>query len=116
MAHLKLLHRDLGQLKDTAKWDGYLCFLYGLVLRKLDLPHASQVLQEAINLNPLNWAAWIELASLIKNSEMVSLLSLNQLCFKAISTKKVLFLFHLAQSVKASKPLDESLLYGLYLG
>jgi anaphase-promoting complex subunit 8 len=71
MAHLKLLHRDLGQLKDTAKWDGYLCFLYGLVLRKLDLPHASQVLQEAINLNPLNWAAWLELASLIKNSEMV---------------------------------------------
>lgn len=73
LAHLKLLHQDLGRIRGTAKWDGYLCYLYGLVLRKLDLPHAYQVLQEAICLNPLNWAAWLELANLIKNSEMVSI-------------------------------------------
>ena len=73
MAHLKLLQQDLGALKSSPKWDGYLCYLYGLVLRKLDLPRASQVLQEAINLNPINWAAWLELAGLVKNSEMVRL-------------------------------------------
>ncbi len=71
IAHLKLLHQDLDALKNTSKWDGYLCYLYGLVLRKLDLPSAPQALQEAVNLNPLNWAAWLELANLVKNSEMV---------------------------------------------
>lgn len=72
LAHLKLLLQELGALKNSSKWDGYLCYLYGLVMRKLDLPRASQVLQEAINLNPLNWAAWLELANLVKNSEMVA--------------------------------------------
>ena len=77
VAHLKLLHQDLGRLRNTTKWDGYLCYLYGLVLRKMDLPHALQVLQDAVNLNPLNWAAWLELANLIKNSEMVNSLHFN---------------------------------------
>ena len=71
IAHLKLLHQDLARLKNTPSWDGYLCYLYGIVLRKLELPHALQVLQDAVNLNPLNWAAWFELANLVKNSEMV---------------------------------------------
>lgn len=71
IAHLKLLHQDLGRLRNTAQWDGYLCYLHGLVLRKMDLPHSLQVLQDAVNLSPLNWAAWLELANLIKNSEMV---------------------------------------------
>lgn len=76
LAHLKLLYQDLEKLKGTSKWDGYLCYLYGLIARKLDLPHAIQILQDAINLNPLNWAAWLELASLVKNSEMVTSTSL----------------------------------------
>lgn len=71
LGHLKLLYQDLEKLKETSNWDGYLCYLYGLVARKLDLPLAIQILQDSINLNPLNWAAWLELASLIKNSEMV---------------------------------------------
>ncbi len=71
LAHLKLLHQDLGRLRSTSKWDGFLCYLYGLVLRKMDLPHSLQVLQDSVNLNPLNWAAWLELANLVKNSEMV---------------------------------------------
>ena len=72
LAHLKLLHADLTRLKGTPSWDSYLCYLHGVVLRKLELPHALQVLQEAVNANCLNWAAWLELANLIKNSEMVT--------------------------------------------
>ena len=72
LAHLKLLHKDLTRLKGTQKWDGFLCYLYGIVLRKLDLPHAIQTLQDAVNMNPLNWGAWMELANLVKNSEMVN--------------------------------------------
>lgn len=70
---MKLLHQDLGRLRNTAQWDGYLCYLHGLVLRKMDIPHALEVLQDAVNLTPLNWAAWLELANLIKNSEMVKM-------------------------------------------
>lgn len=39
----------------------------------MDIPHALEVLQDAVNLTPLNWAAWLELANLIKNSEMVKM-------------------------------------------
>lgn len=66
------MHRDMAQYKGTSSWDSFMCYLYGVILRKLELPNAAQVLQDAVNLNPLNWAAWLELANLIKNSEMAS--------------------------------------------
>lgn len=73
------------RLKGTLRWDGYLCYLYGIVLRKLDLPHAMQILQEAVNLVPLNWAAWMELANLVKNQEMVGGAIFSQLIRPSIS-------------------------------
>lgn len=45
---------------------------YGVVLRKLDLTSdAVEVLQEAIVKEPLHWGAWLELAALVTDKDMV---------------------------------------------
>nr|SVE75656.1 EOG090X03CE [Daphnia hispanica] len=111
IAHLKLLHQDLGRLRNTAQWDGYLCYLHGLVLRKMDLPHALQVLQDAVNLTPLNWAAWLELANLIKNSEMLSQLKLPDCWMKYLFMGHILGELHLDE---AALSLYEKLHQGVF--
>jgi len=111
IAHLKLLHQDLARLKNTPSWDGYLCYLYGIVLRKLELPHALQVLQDAVNLNPLNWAAWFELANLVKNSEMLSQLKLPDSWMKHLCMGYILGELHLDES---ALNLYEKLHHGIF--
>lgn len=55
--------------------DGYCLYVYGLVLKKLNhFDDAKDILIEAIDKETLNWAAWLELSSLIpeKNWVMVT--------------------------------------------
>nr|CAH0109722.1 unnamed protein product [Daphnia galeata] len=52
LAHLKLLHHDLGRLRNLLL-DGMVIY----AIHMTDLPHSLQVLQDSVNLNPLNWAA-----------------------------------------------------------
>ena len=55
--------------------DGYLLYLYGVVLKNLSLVSESQsVLIEAVHKEPCHWSAWQELAFHI--SDRASLLSL----------------------------------------
>lgn len=43
-----------------------------MVLREVDLPQLSRkFLLEAVNANPLNWSAWIDLATLSQDVESV---------------------------------------------
>ena len=45
---------------------------YGVVLKKLDLREdALEVMQEAVNKEPLHWGAWLELSSLCTDKETV---------------------------------------------
>ncbi|KAF5303006.1 hypothetical protein FQR65_LT08335 [Abscondita terminalis] len=57
------------------KLDGYCLYLYGVVLKKLDLNSlAMDIFVDAINSQPLHWGAWQELALLVPDKN--TLLSL----------------------------------------
>ncbi|XP_073241538.1 cell division cycle protein 23 homolog isoform X2 [Porites lutea] len=57
--------------------DGFCLYLYGIVLKKLDLTEdALKVMQEAVNKEPLHWGAWLELSSLCTEKEILQSLSL----------------------------------------
>ncbi|XP_069697967.1 cell division cycle protein 23 homolog isoform X1 [Periplaneta americana] len=62
--------RELGSqlMKDhlARKLDGYGLYLYGIVLKRLELlREAVEVLVEATHNEPLHWGSWLELATLI---------------------------------------------------
>ncbi|XP_068709023.1 cell division cycle protein 23 homolog isoform X1 [Montipora foliosa] len=57
--------------------DGFGLFLYGIVLKKLDLREdALEVMQESVNKEPLHWGSWLELSSLCSDKETLHSLSL----------------------------------------
>ncbi|KAL7634868.1 UNVERIFIED_CONTAM: hypothetical protein RMT77_015245 [Armadillidium vulgare] len=83
--HLKDLQNELSLYytqSDIAKngedgLDAYQLWLYGAVLKHLDLrKQAAEILCEAIALCPSHWGAWLELASLITDKEMMDNLKL----------------------------------------
>lgn len=59
------------------KLDGYCLYLYGIILKKLELnKQALDIFLEAVNLSPLNWSAWQELALVIPNKNKLVALNL----------------------------------------
>jgi len=67
-AELYKKHREL---------DGFCLYLYGVVLKKLDLREdALEVIQEAVTKEPLHWGAWLELSSLCSDKEVLQSLTL----------------------------------------
>lgn len=57
--------------------DGYLLYLEGVVLKKLDLrSQAVTILQAAVTAAPTLWAAWVELAGLANEYEALDSLQL----------------------------------------
>lgn len=55
------------------KLDSYGLYLYGVVLKRLDLiEEARQALMESVRLEPLHWGAWLELVNLIPDRQRVS--------------------------------------------
>ena len=56
-----------GGLENLANSEGWLDYLYGIILIKSRSERlAMQWLLRSVNLNPWNWSAWLELASLIE--------------------------------------------------
>ncbi|XP_046360516.1 cell division cycle protein 23 homolog [Haliotis rufescens] len=75
--NLKVLKTDLSKKNVNKELDGFGLYLYGIVLRKLDLQkEAMNIFVEAVNKEPLHWGAWQELAMLITDRETLSSLSL----------------------------------------
>lgn len=69
---LQSLGTDLRLDYLARKLDAYSLYLYGVVLKRLDLlTDATQVLVEAIHKDPLHWGAWLELAQLITDRAKV---------------------------------------------
>lgn len=67
----------LKRLHGQRKLDGYCLYLYGIVLKKLDLKEmAVTVLVEAINAAPMLWGAYVELTPLLMNKEHLQSLNL----------------------------------------
>jgi anaphase-promoting complex subunit 8 len=59
-----------GGIQDMENSQGWLDYLYGLMLIKTKSEAlAKQWLLRSVNLNPFNWSAWLELASLVSSSE-----------------------------------------------
>ncbi|XP_064103246.1 cell division cycle protein 23 homolog isoform X1 [Macrobrachium nipponense] len=57
--------------------DAWLLWLYGVVLKRLDLTRqAADVLCLSLHEQPMHWGAWLELAALITDREMLSTLKL----------------------------------------
>ncbi|XP_062547369.1 cell division cycle protein 23 homolog [Armigeres subalbatus] len=70
---LATLRTDYGQ----RKLDGYCMWLYGVILKKLDLNQmAVQIFVDAINAEPTLWGAWLELAPLVTDKNMLQNLKL----------------------------------------
>lgn len=59
------------------KLDGYGMYLYGVILKKLDLTQlAVTVFLECVHVVPTLWSAWLELAPLIQDVDQLRALSL----------------------------------------
>ncbi|XP_063884068.1 cell division cycle protein 23 homolog [Scylla paramamosain] len=95
--YLKVLHTELSKMYNLSSsptrddeggdnnsssssgggMDAWLLWVYGVVLKRLDLTQqAVEVLSEAVHLEPLHWGAWLELAALITDREMLGTLKL----------------------------------------
>lgn len=74
---LQSLYTELRTSYMTGKLDGFCLYLYGMVLKRLDLhSDAIQVLVEAVHKEPLHWGAWDELATLITDRAKLKTLTL----------------------------------------
>lgn len=70
LAQLKSLHSQ-------RKLDGYCLYIYGVVLKKLDLTQSAvNILIESIHACPMLWASWVELSPLITDKEKLQSLNL----------------------------------------
>ncbi|PRD25217.1 UNVERIFIED_CONTAM: C14orf119-like protein [Trichonephila clavipes] len=70
---LKSLRFQLQKAYLAHSLDGYCLYLYGVVLKKLQLEkHALEILCEAIQSEPLFWGSWLELATLVSDKEMLN--------------------------------------------
>ncbi|XP_014675357.1 PREDICTED: cell division cycle protein 23 homolog [Priapulus caudatus] len=75
--YLRELRCELEKRHTADTLDGFCLYLYGVVLRKLDLTlDAVNILQEAIQKEPAHWGAWVELATLITDKDMLSSITL----------------------------------------
>lgn len=98
---LKSLRSELQKDHLEKKLDGYALFLYGAVLKKLDMKKmAVDIFLEAIQAEPFHWGAWLELAVLIPDKDKLNLLELPDVWVKQ---------FFLAQAYLELQLNDEAL-------
>lgn len=76
--------------------DGYMLYLYGVVLKRLDLVDmAVNVFVESVQAVPTLWSSWIELASLINDRSRLSTLNLPNHWIKHIFLAHCMIELHL---------------------
>ena len=79
-----------GGLHDLSSSQGWLDYLYGItLLRTKSQALAKQWLLRSVNINPYNWSAWLELASLIGSQEELQQVS------EHLPRNIVTFFFHI---------------------
>lgn len=83
-----MLRAELLQTIRNGNQDSFVLYLYGVLLKKTsEMSSAAQrneaisVFCQSVQAFPLNWAAWLELSSLVTDQQAVSRLQLRlQLC------------------------------------
>jgi anaphase-promoting complex subunit 8 len=71
-ASLRELGSELMRDHLARKLDGYGLYLYGVILKRLELlREAAEVLIEATHKEPMHWGSWLELATLITDRTKV---------------------------------------------
>lgn len=75
---LARLREEMEKLHKTeSNLDGYTLYLYGVVLKKLNLNvQARKVLLEAIEKEPCHWGTWLELSGLVNDRNEIQRLEL----------------------------------------
>ncbi|XP_059169104.1 cell division cycle protein 23 homolog [Physella acuta] len=87
---LKILQSELSDKRNRKELDGFGLYLYGVVLSKLDLhAMATDVFVESVTREPLNWAAWMELAHQIADKETLLSLQLPHHWIRSLFMAKV---------------------------
>lgn len=77
------LRDSLERSMDKREPDGWLLYIYGLVLNKFKLhKNAIEVLEKAINLTPINWSAWYVLTTIVDCKKQLHELDLPNHLFK----------------------------------
>lgn len=78
--NISLLHDELTTLYKADLLDGFLLYLYAIVLRALGRPNeeAKRVLCEAVRAYPLNWSAWFDLATLCPDVGSLEMLTVRR--------------------------------------
>mmetsp|Transcript_16313 Transcript_16313/g.31650 ORF Transcript_16313/g.31650 Transcript_16313/m.31650 type:complete len:616 (-) Transcript_16313:247-2094(-) len=75
--NLRLLRTELAPLHAEGSMDGYILYIYGVVLKEMQAKSAARrVLCEAVCSEPLLWSAWLDLASLCSEKEDLDQLTL----------------------------------------
>uniref|UniRef100_A0A7S2WAH8 Cdc23 domain-containing protein n=1 Tax=Mucochytrium quahogii TaxID=96639 RepID=A0A7S2WAH8_9STRA len=76
-SNLRLLRNELSTFHAEGKADGYILYIYGVVLKEMQAKTmALSILCESVCENPLNWSAWLDLASLCTEKEDIEQLTL----------------------------------------
>eukprot|EP00667_Euglena_gracilis_P007120 EG_transcript_7187 len=76
-AKVEEVYKDLEQLQSRGRLDGYLMYLYGLVLKQRDMTaEARAAFALSVRAQPCLWAAWAELAALCSKMKDLSSLAL----------------------------------------
>lgn len=76
-ASLNQLQSELANERSENGLDGYCCYLYGILCKRLNLQQeAVDALCEAIRKEPLHWGGWKELATLIDDARLVKTLDI----------------------------------------
>jgi len=69
-ANLRMLRNELSIIHGQDCCDGYVLYIYAVVLKEMQaIDEARQVFCEAVCQTPLNWSAWLDLASLCSEKE-----------------------------------------------
>lgn len=77
LAALRNLRVEMRKLDTLGKLDGFGLYLYGVVLKKLDLTEeATTALLKAVGDTPLHWGAWLELSALVNDRDALKALQL----------------------------------------
>lgn len=90
LATLEDYFTSRGGLQDMSNSQGWLDYLYGIVLIKCKSePLAKQWLLKSVNTNPYNWSAWLELAGLVGSADELRQVS------EHLPRNVVTFFFHI---------------------
>ncbi|XP_071948215.1 anaphase-promoting complex subunit 8-like [Antedon mediterranea] len=107
---LKSLRIELCKKYNAGQLDSFCLYLYGVVLKKLELKKESmRVLAESIQRNPLYWGAWIELSSMVSSKEVLNSLTLPDHWMKQLFLSHIYLELQLnEESLKRYRALSEA--------